>query len=73
MYVCIYICIYMYIVKYVKCRICEKDPYIGKAKIEYLVQNLIIIKVHTDPIEKNVFINIMSNAFITKLMNGNSH
>ena len=44
----IYIYIYIYIVKYVKCRICEEDPYIGKAKIEYLDQNLIIIKVHTD-------------------------
>ena len=44
-----------------------------------LEPDLIIIKVHTDPIEKNVkchsnvFMNIMGNAVIMELMIGSSH
>ena len=58
-----------------KCRICSEAPYLGKAK----TKDLIIIKVCSGPIEKNVkyhssvFMNIMGNTVIMELMIGSSH
>ena len=66
------------VVYLLKCRICGEAPYVGKEK-RNLEQDLIIIKVHAGPIEKNVkyhssvLMNIMGNTVIMELMIGSSH
>ena len=58
---------------------CGEAPYVGKVKKKNLEQDLIIIKTHTGPIEKNVkyhsniFMNIMANTVIMELMISSSH
>ena len=60
-----------------KCRICGEVPMLVRQK-RNLEQDL-IIKVHTGPIEKNVkyhssvFMNIMGNTVTMELMIGSSH
>ena len=66
------------VVYLLKCRICGEVPYIGKAKTKFRGK-LMIIKVHTGPIEKNVkyhnsvFMNIMANRVLVGLMISSSH
>ena len=62
-----------------KCRICGEVSYVGKKAKRNLEQDLIIIEVHTGPIEKNVkyhnsvFMIIMGNTAIMELMIGSLH
>ena len=61
-----------------KGRIYGEAPYVGKAKInsKILEQDLIVIKVHTGPLEKNLNVSqqrFMNNTVIMGLMISSSH